>query len=63
MTKPMTLDGETMREMTGEEHGQWLTDRLQEQENLLIAEAKAEAKQAVLTKLGLTDDEVAALLS
>ena len=62
MTKPMTLDGETMREMTKEEHGQWLTDQLQAQDNLLIAEAKAAAKQSVLDRLGITADEAALIL-
>ena len=63
MTKPMIFDGVEHREMTDIEHGQWLTDQLQAQENLLIAEAKMEAKLAILKKLGLSDNELNALLS
>jgi hypothetical protein len=63
MTKPIIFDGEQHREMSDTEHGQWLTDQLQAQENLLIAEAKIEAKLAILKKLGLSDNELNALLS
>ena len=63
MTKPIIFDGEKHREMTSEEHGQWLTDQLQAEENRQIAEAKIEAKKAILVKLGLTETELDALLS
>ena len=63
MTKPIIFDGTEQREMTAEEHGQWLTDQLQAEENRQIAEAKADAKIAILEKLGLTETELDALLS
>ena len=63
MTKPIIFDGEKQREMTDEEHGQWLTDQLQAQENLLVVEAQIEAKKAILQKLGLSADELNALLA
>jgi len=63
MTKPVIFDGVEHREMTAEEHGQWLTDQLQAEENRLIAEAKADAKIAILKKLGLSETELDALLS
>lgn len=63
MTKPIIFDGVEHREMTAEEHGQWLTDQLQAEENRQIAQAKAEAKTAILKKLGLSETELDALLS
>lgn len=63
MTNPIIFDGVEHREMTAEEHGQWLTDELQAEENRQIAEAKAEAKTAILKKLGLSETELDALLS
>ena len=56
-----------VREMTKTEHEQKLADDKQNADNYdAIKKAQADlatAKQAVLTKLGLTADEVAALLS
>ena len=63
MTNPNIFDGLEHREMTAEEHGQWLTDQLQAEENRLIVEAKADAKIAILEKLGLSETELDALLS
>ena len=63
MTKPIIFDGTEHRQMTAEEHGQWLTDQLQAEENRQIAEAKTDAKIAILEKLGLTETELDALLS
>jgi hypothetical protein len=63
MTKPIIFDGTEHREMTAEEHGQWLTDQLQIEENRQIAEAKVEAKKTILKKLGLSQNELDALLS
>ena len=65
----MTLrinDNGTDRDMTEneiKEYEAWKTIKLKETEAQAKAEAdKAKAKQAVLDKLGLTADEVAALL-
>jgi len=63
MTKPMTFDGETMREMNDAELAQHEIDNAKYQDEITERAAKEAARQAVLTKLGLTDDEVAALLS
>jgi len=63
MTKPMTFDGETLREMNDAEFAQHEIDNEKYQDEITARAAKAAARQAVLTKLGLTDDEVAALLS
>ena len=66
MTKPNIFDGETTRPMTNDEYEQWQADKTEtdtQAEAQIEAEAaKAEARQAVLDKLGLTTDEAAALL-
>jgi hypothetical protein len=53
--------------MTDAEHEQWLADVAQAEANekahIKATKEKAKAKQAVLDKLGLTADEVAALLA
>jgi hypothetical protein len=62
MTKPITFDGHEHREMTDDEHAQY---KLDEAEALAKAETKAAqavARQAVLDKLGLSADEIQALL-
>jgi hypothetical protein len=59
----MTFDGETLREMNDAEFAQHEIDNEKYQDEITARAAKAAARQAVLTKLGLTDDEVAALLS
>ena len=63
-------DGDTKRKATAEELAQFEKDRaeFEENERLIEAEttAKAEAKEsgmAKLRKLGLTDDEIAGLIS
>lgn len=61
MTKPKIFDGQTIRVMTDAEHAQWLADADETQAQAALFEAKAEARQAVLDKLGLTADEAAAL--
>lgn len=58
MTKPLTQDGETVREMTDAEYAQWQNDATFAQGK---TDAKAVARQAVLDKLGLTADEASAL--
>jgi hypothetical protein len=64
--KPNIQEGETVREMTDAEYAQWQTDKTTTEARLQTradeAAAKAEARQAVLDKLGLTADEAAALL-
>lgn len=68
MPKPMVriyTDAENFidREMNAEEYAQWLKDK-EVSEAELAARADAQAKkQEVLAKLGLTADEVAALLA
>jgi hypothetical protein len=66
MDKPMVRisDGVNVldREMTDDEYAQYLTD-IKDQENLAKAQkAAADAKVALLTKLGITADEAALLL-
>ena len=68
MTKPMVriyTDAENFidREMNAEEYAQWLKDKKVSEAGLAELQAKADAKEAVLAKLGLTADEVAALLA
>jgi hypothetical protein len=51
----------TEREMTAKETKQLEIDHIEMAENMKKIEAKEAARQAVLDKLGLTADEVAAL--
>ena len=50
------------REMTNAEHTAWLAQQAEAQAQAEAQVDKAKAKQAVLDKLGLTADEVTALL-
>ena len=64
--KPNIFDGETSRPMTDVEYAQWQADNA-ETETQAVAQAetlaaKDAARQAVLDKLGLTQDEAQALL-
>ena len=64
--KPNIFDGETTRPMTDVEYAQWQSDNA-EAEAQAVAQAetlaaKDAARQAVLDKLGLTQDEAQALL-
>ena len=61
MTRPNILDGTEHREMTVAEYAQWQADKAEAQAQAKALEAKAEARQAVLDKLGLDADEAAAL--
>ena len=68
MTKPMVriyTDSENFidREMNAKEFSQWEQDKAEADAQLAEKEVKAQAKEAVLAKLGLTADEVAALLA
>ena len=56
-------DGETVREYTADEYAQDELDQAQASAQADALADKAAAKQAVLDRLGLTADEVTALLS
>jgi hypothetical protein len=56
-------DGETKREFTKEEYAQRDLDEAEQLKLAAEAKAKADAKAALLTKLGLTADEAALLLA
>jgi hypothetical protein len=69
MTKPQVsevniLTGETVvRDMTDEEYAQYQKDVKEAKANAKAEANRAALKEATLAKLGLTADEVAALLS
>ena len=57
------LTGETIeREQTTSEKAQAVKDKAEAETQVEAVAAKAAARQAVLDKLGLTEDEAAALL-
>ncbi len=58
----MVLDGHEVREMTETELAQHELDKAEAAALLAAQAAKAAARQAVLDKLGLTQDEAQALL-
>lgn len=60
--KPMVQDGHEYREMTEAEFAQYEIDQAAAQTQAATEAAKAAARQAVLEKLGLTQDEAQALL-
>ena len=64
--KPNIFDGETTRPMTDAEYAQWQADNAETETQAVANEAaktaKDAARQAVLDKLGLTQDEAQALL-
>lgn len=66
MTKPIIFDGQSNRQMTVAEYEQWQLDNAEAQAQVEAQEqddtARAAARQAVLDKLGLTADEIVALL-
>jgi len=62
MSRPIIFDGETQREMTVAEYQQWQTDNAEAEARAEAAEARAVARQAVLEKLGLTEQEAQLLL-
>lgn len=61
--KPMVQDGFEYREMTNAEFAQYEIDQAEAAQAVLDAEAKAKEKQAILKRLGLTSEELNALLS
>lgn len=60
--KPMVLDGHEVREMTDTELAQHELDKAEAAALVAAQAAKVAARQAVLDKLGLTQDEAQALL-
>jgi hypothetical protein len=62
MTNPLTQIGNEVREMTNEEYAQYKLDQAKYEAEGKSEASKAAARQAVLDKLGLTADEVQALL-
>jgi hypothetical protein len=63
MTTPIIFDGNEHREMTKAEHEQYKLDQAEAAANAAAKAAKAAARQKVLDKLGLTQDEAKALLA
>jgi hypothetical protein len=69
MTKPMitihdlATNEMVEREMNADEFAQYQADLAADQAEKAAAEAKATARQAVLDKLGLTAEEMEALLA
>ena len=62
MSKPIIFDGEQHREMTNAEYAQWQADRAEAKAQAEALEAKAAARQAVLDRLGLSEQEAQLLL-
>jgi len=65
MTKPTIQIGDIAREMTDAEYAQWQADNDAHAAQAATVEAKAAARRSALAKLaglGLTDDEIAALV-
>ena len=61
--KPQILDGDIVRQMTDSEFAQYQKDQIEVAEQKQAEADRAQLKQATIEKLGLTADEVAALLS
>jgi hypothetical protein len=62
MTKPLVQIGDEVREMTDVEYEQHIKDVEKSRLELEASEEKAEAKVALLKRLGITADEAALLL-
>jgi hypothetical protein len=65
MSKPLIQIGDEVREMTDAEHAQWQTDNAAHAAKAAAVEAQAAVRAsalAKLAKLGLTNDEIAALV-
>ena len=61
--KPQILDGDIVRAMTDLEFAQYEKDQIETAEQKQAEADRASLKQATINKLGLTAEEVAALLS
>jgi hypothetical protein len=62
MKKPMTFDGETLREMNDAELAQHEIDKAADRVEAEARASKVTARLAVLDRLGITADEAALLL-
>ncbi len=65
MSKPLIQIATDVREMTDAEHAQWLSDAAEAEARRVAAQAVIAAKEsakAKLAALGLTEEEVAALI-
>ena len=64
MARPMTQDGDTVREMTAQEHADYKQLQAELEAQAAALDAKAAALASARKKLRdlLTDDEIAALL-
>lgn len=65
MSRPLTQIGDEVREMTDSEYEQWQTDALAAEAVAEELAAKAAARASALAKLstlGLTEDEIAAVI-
>ena len=61
MTKPLIQIGDEVREMTDSEYAQWQADAKEMAKIEADRIAQAATRAAAFAKLGLTDDEIAAL--
>ena len=61
--KPMVQDGFEYREMNKAEYDQYKIDQAEAELAVIAATKKAEEKQAIIERLGLTSDELNTLLS
>ena len=61
--RPLVQDGFECREMNDAEFAQYEIDQAEAAQAILDAEEKAKEKQAILKRLGLTSEELNALLS
>lgn len=61
-TKPIVFDGAEHREMTDTEFAQYEADQITNKAQAKVVVAKQVAREALLTRLGLTADEAQLLL-
>jgi hypothetical protein len=62
MTNPMIFDGQEHRPMTDDEFTQWTADVEHQEQHTQTAEAVKQSARAKFAALGLTDDEINALI-
>lgn len=61
--RPQILDGDIVRQMTDSEFAQYQKDQIELAEQKQAETNRAQLKQATIDKLGLTAEEISALLS
>lgn len=61
-TKPIVFDGADHREMTDKEFAQYEADKITNADQADALAARAVAREALLTKLGITEAEAQLLL-